>query len=312
MENKQCKTCHNDKPIEEFFEYHKTRCKECTRQWRRENREKNKEKIQAQEKARRAANPEKIKEYKRKEVERNRANPEPVRARNNAWYEKNREDQKAKKRQYYNDNKEKLKAEKKRSYEKNKEKIKARDIIYREKNKEKISARRKEYYKKNQKAICKKDQEAKKIKLKKDPQYKLSVKLRHLLREKLLKYNAQKQQSSLILLGCTLAEFKLHLEKSFKPGMTWENWGPNKDQWQIEHKIPIASFFLPDFEEQKKCFHYTNMEAAWWEDNQLKSDWMEHEGQMIRGRTLRPAKEEAYRLKHNITGPLPDPEIKFL
>ena len=39
--------------------------------------------------------------------------------------------------------------------------------------------------------------------------------------------------------------------------MTWENHGKI---WEIDHILPCASFDLTILEEQKKCFHYTNMQ----------------------------------------------------
>ena len=38
----------------------------------------------------------------------------------------------------------------------------------------------------------------------------------------------------------------------------------------IDHHIPIASFNLLKEEEQKKCFHYTNLKPLWAKDNLSK------------------------------------------
>lgn len=59
------------------------------------------------------------------------------------------------------------------------------------------------------------------------------------------------------LLGCTIADLKSHLESKFLPTMTWENYGK---YWHIDHIIPCNSFDLTKEEEQKKCFHYTNLQ----------------------------------------------------
>lgn len=42
--------------------------------------------------------------------------------------------------------------------------------------------------------------------------------------------------------------------------------------WHIDHIVPCASFDLSKPEEQKKCFHYTNLQALWWRDNIVKGD----------------------------------------
>lgn len=73
------------------------------------------------------------------------------------------------------------------------------------------------------------------------------------------------------MLGCSPAELKQYLEERFEPGMSWENYGnPNGDHtncWHIDHLMPCASFNLTDPEEQKKCFHYTNLFPRWGLDN---------------------------------------------
>jgi len=39
--------------------------------------------------------------------------------------------------------------------------------------------------------------------------------------------------------------------------MTWENHG---EIWEIDHIKPCNSFDLTDIEQQKQCFHYTNLQ----------------------------------------------------
>jgi hypothetical protein len=52
--------------------------------------------------------------------------------------------------------------------------------------------------------------------------------------------------------------------------MTWDNYG--KKGWHVDYILPCASFDLTKEEEQKKCFHYTNLQPLWWLDNIKKSD----------------------------------------
>ena len=56
------------------------------------------------------------------------------------------------------------------------------------------------------------------------------------------------------------------LEAKFKEGMTWENHG----EWHIDHIKPCVSFNLLDENEQKKCFHYTNLQPLWASENLSK------------------------------------------
>ena len=104
------------------------------------------------------------------------------------------------------------------------------------------------------------------FKKKNDPKYKIERILRsRLLRAVTSKY---KKSSSIELLGCSIEEFRIYIESKFQKGMVWENHGVFG--WHIDHIIPCHSFNLTELEEQKKCFHYTNLQPLWWEDNLKK------------------------------------------
>lgn len=77
-----------------------------------------------------------------------------------------------------------------------------------------------------------------------------------------------KSASTLVLLGCTAMELKVRLESLWQPGMSWENYG--KKGWHIDHIRPCCSFDLTDPEQQKTCFHYTNLRPLWWHENLSK------------------------------------------
>ena len=77
-----------------------------------------------------------------------------------------------------------------------------------------------------------------------------------------------KSFSSVKLLGCSIPELKIHLASQFQSGMTWDNYG----DWHIDHRLPCASFDLSNPDEQKVCFHYTNLQPLWAKDNQSKAD----------------------------------------
>ena len=55
----------------------------------------------------------------------------------------------------------------------------------------------------------------------------------------------------------------LYLQGKFKEGMHWNNLG----KWHIDHIRPCASFDLTDPEQQKQCFHYTNLQPLWAAEN---------------------------------------------
>jgi len=75
------------------------------------------------------------------------------------------------------------------------------------------------------------------------------------------------------LIGCKIDFLLKYIESKFFSGMTWENHGRGKGKWHIDHITPCASFDLTKPEEQKKCFHYTNMQPLWESDNIVKSSW---------------------------------------
>ena len=81
--------------------------------------------------------------------------------------------------------------------------------------------------------------------------------------------NGWKTQSSLYLTGCkSWNELKMYLESKFYDGMSWNNMG----EWHIDHVKPCSSFDLTKIKEQKKCFHYTNLQPLWAKDNLSKSN----------------------------------------
>jgi len=67
-----------------------------------------------------------------------------------------------------------------------------------------------------------------------------------------------------------------HIEKQFKPGMNWENY--SLYGWHIDHIRPCASFDLTKEEEIQKCFHYSNLQPLWAEENLKKAATWSDEG----------------------------------
>jgi hypothetical protein len=57
--------------------------------------------------------------------------------------------------------------------------------------------------------------------------------------------------------GCTLEELRSRVSSQFKPGMSWDNYGT---VWHIDHILPCASFDLSKLEDQRRCFHFSNLQ----------------------------------------------------
>lgn len=106
------------------------------------------------------------------------------------------------------------------------------------------------------------------LKTKKVPKYIILRRLRGKLWDTMNSIKLAKKVSSRKLLGCSINEFKLYLESRFKKNMTWDNYG----KWHIDHIKPISKFDLTIEEEQKKCFHFTNLQPLWALDNIRKSN----------------------------------------
>ena len=92
------------------------------------------------------------------------------------------------------------------------------------------------------------------------------------------------------LFGCTLAEFRAHIESKFENWMHWENRGvssvPNV-KWQFDHIIPYAAFPGEELEESKNivcwyknvrplCAKKNRMEGAGFKEEDKKALILEY------------------------------------
>ncbi len=98
------------------------------------------------------------------------------------------------------------------------------------------------------------------------PNYRIAQNLRGRLRVALIQQGVKnKSAKTFHLIGCSPSFLKEYLESLWLDGMTWENYGPQG--WHIDHIKPCCSFNLELAEEQEKCFHYTNLQPLWADDN---------------------------------------------
>ena len=85
------------------------------------------------------------------------------------------------------------------------------------------------------------------------------------LRSRLNRFAKGKHSSSIKqLLGCSMGEFKLHLQAQFKTGMSWDNYGT---AWHIDHILPCSSFNHADRKQVEACWHWTNLRPMNAKDN---------------------------------------------
>lgn len=149
-----------------------------------------------------------------------------------------------------------------------KEKNSKRDKIYRQKNRTKESKRKAKWVDDNRERHNNTYNLWSKEKYHNDPNYKLTKILRTRLTSALK--GEQKAATTMELIGCTTEELWLHIESKFEPGMTRENNGNGEGFWHLDHEKACANFDLSDPEQQKVCFHYTNLQPLWYEDNLKK------------------------------------------
>lgn len=124
----------------------------------------------------------------------------------------------------------------------------------------------KEYYQNNKEKILKCKIKYHIDKYRTDSNYKTL----HLLRNRLLRTlkGINKSASTKKLLGCTIEEFKLHIESQFTEGMHWGNQG----EWHLDHTVPCSHFDLNIKENQYICFNYKNLQPLWKDENLRKSN----------------------------------------
>lgn len=165
-----------------------------------------------------------------------------------------------------------------------------RSIWMTEYNKKRILSQKeysKTYYQENKEIIklaSKKNREAKpeeyreykrkyqSERLKSDPEFALKARIRHRIKE-CIKYNSWKKTTKFNdYIGCSLKEFKTHIENQFVSGMSWEN----RSEWHIDHIMPLD--FANNEDEMYELCHYENLRPSWATDNCSKNAEVTDEG----------------------------------
>ena len=175
----------------------------------------------------------------------------------------NKERQKQYSNLYYQKNKNNILAKRKQYNIDNQGKRKENNAKYYHQNKERLNKDHKLYMKKRRKEIL----------------FKLVERIRgriyHAIIDKYPLTNKMVVSYTNDLLGCSKKEIRNYLENKFQEGMSWDNYG--RYGWHIDHIKPCSSFDLSELEEQKKCFHYTNLQPLWARDNLEKGKKITHE-----------------------------------
>ena len=116
------------------------------------------------------------------------------------------------------------------------------------------------------------------------PQSKMTRILRTRIACALIKYKnsrVTKAAKTLEIIGCDINHLIRHLESLWQPGMSWANHGSyltgDMMTWHVDHIKPCDAFDLTDPEQQRACFHYTNLQPLWATDNLQKGHTLCHE-----------------------------------
>ena len=224
--------------------------KKSKKEYHKEWRLKNVERLKERKKEWYLKNKEQIKEYLLK-------NKEYIKEQRKKYYLKNIEQIK----EYQLKNKEYIKEKKREYYLKNIEQRKE----YLLKNREYILAKKKEHYLKNIEQIKEyhrrpKTQERRRNRV--NNRYNTDINFRLLTICRARVYKAlkgfDKSASTMELIGCTPDDLRSHMESKFEPWMNWENQG--KGGWDIEHIKACFHFNLEDSEQQRACFNWSNLQ----------------------------------------------------
>lgn len=252
---KKCSKCGEEKLLCEFSKdkskpdgYYSS-CKECLKEYSKFYYSENKERI----------NKYTIKWFKnnKKKVKKQRhehylQNKEQIIKTTKEYAINNKEKVKQYHQEYQQENKLELKNKKHNYYLDHKEEINQKNRLYGQENKDKLRI----YYR-----------DRDKLKRQTNISFKILKNLRSRIRIAL--QNKKKINTTIKLIGCSINELKQHLESQFTEGMSWNNYGIKG--WHIDHIKPCKLFNLSQQEEQKICFHYTNLQPLWWYDNLKKS-----------------------------------------
>lgn len=227
---KRCIKCDIDKNFDDFS-LGRNVCKTCISDYQKEWRKKNKKKMAMHSKNYRQNNLKKVKSFQKN------------------WYENNSENAKEYSKNYRKDNQEKVKKTWREYRKNNKEKIKKQKKEYYEKNKEWLKEYSVNYRRNNENA-------------------RIAHNIRTRIRQFLNSKNITKNNNTFEIIGCTPNQLKEHLEKQFKNGMNWQNYGYYG--WHIDHIIPLDSA-KNDAEIYELC-HYTNLQPLWSVENLSKNN----------------------------------------
>jgi hypothetical protein len=144
--------------------------------------------------------------------------------------------------------------------------VRKKKLDYKKRNKEHIRKQSSEYAKRPEVRERVRNQVRKR--LKNDPVFLIKYRLRTRFYQYVKRGLAKKQVKTSKLIGCDWKYLKNHLQKRFKKGMSWQNFG----KWHIDHIKPMSHFDLMKVKDQYLCCNYKNLQPMWATDNLSKGN----------------------------------------
>jgi len=218
------------------------------------------------------------------------ADPEARRASSKAYYQRNRERRRVQAKAAYQKNKARLRELNRAWRQRNPERTRQLNREWDRRNAERRRRRARERYqsmtperaaalreswKRYRERNREKIRSRNKARIATDPGYKFAQLLRSRVGKALKEQHAAKAFKTIDLVGCSMHDLLAHFERHFQPGMSWQNYG--RHGWHVDHIVPCAAFDLSRPDQQKICFHYTNLRPAWESDNVRRQSRIEGE-----------------------------------
>jgi len=146
----------------------------------------------------------------------------------------------------------------------NKEIIKERKRVFNanQENRDKINKTRRLYVEKNRNKYNEKNREYHRERWKKDILFKLKTNIRNSINASFRAKDKTKTNKTVLVLGCSITDFKIYIESKFEAWMNWDNHGLYNGEsnygWDIDHITPVSS--ARNEEELIQLNHYTNFQ----------------------------------------------------
>lgn len=194
-------------------------------------------------------------------------NPDKMRA----FAKKYNSKRKNAKKEWWEKNKERLNPIKllkgREHYQKNKTRINSKTREWQKRNRERVRRAQAKFVTANPQRI-KEINEKSRLKRMANPFFRLQQNFRGRIAAA-IRRNGKKCARTAEILGCSLDDLRRHLQEKFRPGMTWENYG---SVWHVDHIMPCAAFDFSKPDHQRRCFHFSNLQPLFAKENIAKRD----------------------------------------